>query len=119
MPTYDQEVIADTPLGFYNLEEVSGSSATDSSGNSRNATYASAPVLQKPSLIATEASGKAAEFVDNSRLHVPDNAFPTGSGALEMWVNHAANEGVVSSLYYAQAGNLGGYNHRHRLQAPV
>ncbi len=37
--TYSQEVLADTPFGYWNLDETSGTSAADSSGNSLTATH--------------------------------------------------------------------------------
>lgn len=40
--SYSSEVLADSPLAYWKLDETSGTSAADSSGNSRTATYGSA-----------------------------------------------------------------------------
>src|SRR5690348_7032901 len=37
--SYSAEVLADSPLAYWKLDETSGTSAADSSGNSRTATY--------------------------------------------------------------------------------
>lgn len=44
--TYTELVLQDNPLGYWLLNESSGTTATDSSGNARNGTYANSPTLQ-------------------------------------------------------------------------
>lgn len=59
--SYRDEVLADGPLVYYKLDETSGSTASDSSGNARNATYGTGVTLGQPSLLG-DGSGKAAAF---------------------------------------------------------
>lgn len=55
---YSAAVLADSPLAYWKLDEPSGTSAADSSGNSRTATYTGGPTLNVASLL-TDGSGKA------------------------------------------------------------
>jgi hypothetical protein len=48
---YSAAVLADSPLAYYRLGEASGTTMTDSSGNSRNGTYAGSPTLGAPGLV--------------------------------------------------------------------
>ena len=43
--SYSSEVLADSPQAYYRLGEASGTTMTDSSGNSRNGTYNNTPTL--------------------------------------------------------------------------
>lgn len=43
--SYDATVLADTPAGYWRLDETSGTTAADSSGNARDGTYINAPTL--------------------------------------------------------------------------
>lgn len=44
MPTYDEEILADSPLAYWKLDEIEGSTvALDSSGNERHGTFFGAP----------------------------------------------------------------------------
>jgi hypothetical protein len=43
--TYPQEVLADSPIGFWLLDETSGTVATDASGNANHGTYLGSPAL--------------------------------------------------------------------------
>jgi len=43
--SYNATVLADSPAGFWQLNETSGTTAADSSGNSRDGTYIGSPTL--------------------------------------------------------------------------
>lgn len=51
---YDAGVIADGASAFWKYNEASGTSAVDSSGNSRNATYTNAPLLGAVGLVPSK-----------------------------------------------------------------
>lgn len=59
--SYDSEVLADSPLVYLELNDTSGTTATDTSGNSRNGTYATTSgtgySLNQTGIIATRADG--------------------------------------------------------------
>lgn len=78
---YSAQVLLDTPLAYWKVDETSGTSAADSSGNGRNATYTNGPTLGATSLLS-DGSGKALGIA-------------TGSGqcvtiASAAWMNVAA-----------------------------
>jgi hypothetical protein len=50
-PAYADLVLADSPTRFYKLDDTSGTTAVDSSGNSSNGTYNNAPTLNQTSLL--------------------------------------------------------------------
>jgi hypothetical protein len=80
------EVLADSPAGFWPLNETSGTTANDISGNARHGTYTSSYALASAvgSLLAVDLTG--------GYVNVPDNAaFSAGAGAsglmtVEAWV---------------------------------
>lgn len=49
--SYATEVLADSPLAFWKLDETSGTTMADSSGNARDGTYVNTPTLGATGLI--------------------------------------------------------------------
>lgn len=88
--TYATEVLADSPSGFYKLDEVSGTTAADSSGNGEDGTYVGAPVLGGagafPDSVGSVALGDATSAFGSITL--PSAAFNPGAGSftIEAWV---------------------------------
>lgn len=58
--SYSSEVLADSPLLYWKLDETSGTTAADSSGNGRNGTHTAGPTVGQPSLLASGAGFSAA-----------------------------------------------------------
>ena len=69
---YADEVLADAPQVFLQLDESSGTTASDTSGNSRNGTYEGTYTLAATSLIR---DGGAALDVNNGGVVVADGAY--------------------------------------------
>jgi hypothetical protein len=102
-PSYLEEVLADAPVAFWRMDESSGTTMNDSSGNSRNGNYANTPTLGATKLCA----GTAVEFVRTSSEYAgvtSTNALNAGVASLawtvEMWVkitdtSFATNEQVL------------------------
>lgn len=67
--SYDSEVLADSPLVYLELNDTSGTTAADTSGNSRNGTYATTSgtgyQLNQTSIIPTRADGNV-KFVSSA-----------------------------------------------------
>lgn len=61
-PTYDSEVLADSPLVYLRLEETSGTVAADSSGNGRSGTYVNNPSRGVTGLLASDPSSRAVQL---------------------------------------------------------
>ena len=67
--SYEEETLDDSPLGYWRLNETSGTVAADSSGNARTGTYAGTP---------TFASG-ATTFSGDDRVTVPATGLDAGT----------------------------------------
>jgi hypothetical protein len=84
---YQDEVLADAPVGYWRMNEASGTTLLDSSGANRHGTYAGGYTLFQQSGIGN--SGAMVYFNGTSGYaSVPhDNAFNlTGDFTLEAWV---------------------------------
>ncbi len=87
--TYDSVVLADSPAVYLKLDEASGTTATDSSGNGRNATIPSANVSYSQRSLAS-GLGSSIRLTSgvSASINIP---YSTGfinstSFSLEMWV---------------------------------
>jgi hypothetical protein len=94
--TYAAEVLADSPTWFAELDDTSGTTATDSSGNGQNGTYFNSPTLSATPLITV---GHAVTFPGSNQsagfTPSPSTFFDcTGSFTIEFWVktSQAANQ---------------------------
>jgi hypothetical protein len=88
--TYSQLVLQDSPLGYWLLDEASGSTASDSSGNSRNGTYYNSPTLHATGPGATNLPYATTFNGSNQKVVTGDYAAfafqPSASWSLEHWV---------------------------------
>jgi hypothetical protein len=81
---YDEEVLADNPFLYWRLGEPSGTSATDSSGNSRTGTYNSAPTLGVAGLLTDDEDTAVTFASGNTVTRASDSAIQlNGSWAIE------------------------------------
>jgi hypothetical protein len=60
--TYPATVIADKPVAYYRMNDASGTTAVDSSGNGHNGTYTAGYSLNQAGLIAGDTSAKSVSF---------------------------------------------------------
>lgn len=84
--TYESEVLADSPTGYWRLGESSGTTAADSSGNSNDGTYVGSPTLGATG--ATSDGNTAVEFDGTNHVTVDDVAsmFESSTWAIAVWV---------------------------------
>lgn len=106
--TYTDEVLADSPWLYWKLDETSGTTATDSSGNGRSGTYTNSPTLNQTALIN---EGKSVDF-DGTNDHVKYTLASnfTGSFTMECWINsdtYASFPGVFGAWAANSSGNYG------------
>lgn len=82
---YKSTILADTPQAYYQLDEVSGSVATDRTGNGYNGTLTGATYLQNGAIVAS--SDKAILFTANGGLALPYTLNPStwAAASLEFW----------------------------------
>jgi hypothetical protein len=117
--SYDSEVLADTPAGYWKLDETSGTSAVDSSGNGNNGTYIGGITLNNRTL----ADGTKCPDFNGSTGYV-NLGTPTALNfkdvwSLEAWViedvlataeKYIISEGYnggSTAIYYAMAASIG------------
>jgi hypothetical protein len=106
--SYTDEVLADSPYLYWKLDETSGTTASDSSGNGRNGTYTNSPTLNQTALIN---EGKSVDF-DGTNDHVKYTLASnfTGSFTMECWINNdtfSAFPGVFGAWTANSNGNYG------------
>lgn len=103
--SYDSEVAADSPQIYWKLQDTSGTSATDSSGNSRAGTYAGTSgthfkLDQSVSLLPAYSALKSVMFTRDGTLttakaSINDASTNCGKGAVyrtyEAWMNVAGS----------------------------
>ena len=86
--SYSSEVLADSPVGYWRLEETSGTTASDSSGNARDGLHVNTPTLN----VAGAYDGSVGVDYNGSseRTTVADHAVfsadATGGLTVEAWV---------------------------------
>lgn len=97
--SYTTEVLADSPWLYWKLDETSGTTASDSSGNGRNGTYTNSPTLNQTALINEGASVDFDGTNDYVKYTLTSNF--TGSFTMECWINN--------DTYSAYPGVFGGW----------
>lgn len=111
---YPDVVMADAPLRYYRMSEVSGVTAYDVSGSGQHATYVGSPTLGTTSGISGDAADKAVTFNGTSQyatvpLGAGSAALPTGAASatsVECWFKIAANP-ATSTRFLVQYGDSG------------
>ena len=84
---YDTEILADSPVGYWKLNETSGTTAYDSSGNGNNGTLHGGITLNQPG----PWSGGAAMTFNGSTGYITVPALAnaiSGSFTVEAWANY-------------------------------
>jgi hypothetical protein len=82
---YADEVLADSPLAYWKLNDASGATAADSSGNSRPATYVNTPeAYNQAPILAGTSNNVSFESGGTDYLTIADAAWQSGMGALSL-----------------------------------
>jgi hypothetical protein len=122
--TYSQTILADNPVGFWLMNEASGSTAADTSGNGNNATYFNSPTLNQAG--PSTALNKSVLFNGSNQYGATStvstfNMAPSGNWSLEGWfktsssgtnaIAHVGGPGGSQSdvlcLLYIDGGQVG------------
>jgi type II secretory pathway pseudopilin PulG len=100
-PQYKSVVLGDSPVGYWRLDETSGTTAKDSSGNGNNGTYSGGVTLNQQSILS---DGNAAATFDGSSgyVEIPYNAsLNPPIFSIEAWVKP-----TTTGTYLYVAGTL-------------
>jgi len=84
---YRETVLADRPVAYWRLGELSGTTARDASGNGRNGTYQGSPALGAASLLRDDPDAAVQFDGSNDQVVVGSNAaFGSQAFSVECWV---------------------------------
>lgn len=118
-PTYEEEVLADSPVLYWRLGEPSGTNANDVSGNNLDGTYHASPTLGVTGALAGDADTAATfaaassqyieEATDSALLHL-------GAFTLECWVKIAGNP-AADQFLMGRHRNIQWYIHSNGKQS--
>lgn len=93
MSKYSELVLSRTPVAYWRFEELSGTVATDSSGNGRTGTYVNSPVLGNESGVPGD-NGSSILFNESTqRMTVADHTsldFADDIFSIEVWLRRQA-----------------------------
>lgn len=124
--TYQLKVIKDSPIGFWPLDESSGTTATDKSGCGNNATYVGSPAANILPLVSGGISGT--EITDTAYITVPitkdyysktvQAAFGTkytsdNDFSMEVWIHPTIASTSEVRIFGDTANNIGIFWHKN------
>jgi hypothetical protein len=96
--SYSSEVLADSPVGYWRLDETSGTNAADSSGGSHDGTYTGGVTLNQASLLASDADASASFDGSNDFVDIPHaSALKPSHWTLEAWIYVPNSESTFGS----------------------
>src|SRR5262245_34675824 len=102
MPSYSAEVLADSPVSYFRLNETSGPDANDQGSANNDGLYVNTPTLGVSGPVHSDPTDKAAGFTASSgECVITPNiaAYAVGDTfSLEAWVRctGSADRGIVS-----------------------
>jgi hypothetical protein len=99
-PSYHDEVMADSPAGYWRLGEATGTSAADTSGNASHGVYKNGVVLGGAGALATDGDTSARFDGGNDLVEVADPA----SGVLDFGSDDFTTEAFVKTTANDERG---------------
>jgi hypothetical protein len=127
---YKAQVLGDVPLGYWRLDETSGTSMADSSGNSHTGTMSGANfLLNQPGAIPSEPSAKSVKWTTGGATYVQVTQATwmdtTAAASWEYWIKPLSN--VTNQGIFSRWSNLNGagndwifwFNTSNQLEAVV
>ena len=101
--SYSSVILADTPALYLKLDEGSGYTVVDSSGNGRNFSYAALPVFQIAGPLIAESPNYGARFttatIDRAYRSYASWMIPSGNFTLECWVKFSSASATYELLF--------------------
>jgi hypothetical protein len=104
LASYSSEVLADNPIGYWQLDETFGYTATDASGNNRHGTYVGGVTFATSGAIT---NGTSVTF-DGSTGYVslPGTWGGTAAVTIEAWVNPSVATGIQAIVSSNNSGQF-------------
>jgi hypothetical protein len=106
-PTYTSTVLGDNPIGFWLLDETSGTTGDDLTTNNNNLTFYNSPTLN----VSTGLTGitKAITFDgSNDYLQTAEvstfNVAPSGNYSVEMWIKYSTSSFLIPFSWRDSSG---------------
>lgn len=96
-------ILAQSPVGYWKLDETSGTTAIDSSGNGRNGTYAGTYTLNNVNGLCSFAGGYV-EIADN-------DAWTIGASGLSVWALCKPTASVPNRAHIVAKGDVSNYEY--------
>ena len=108
-PTYSESVLADHPVGYWPMDEASGTAMVDASSHHHNGSYEGTVKLRQPGPIG---AADAAIALDGARAWatVPDaGSFQLNTVSLELWLSKRTDVefGAYLTKNFTSGGGLG------------
>jgi hypothetical protein len=96
--SYSTEVLADSPLVYLRLGDASGTTATDSSGNSMDGTYVGSPTLGVAGALAGDSDTAVTFNGSTQAATVPSTGLPTTDvdQTIECWVKFTTTSDTLA-----------------------
>lgn len=109
---YPKVILADTPAGYWRLDEPAGTLAADTSGHSLNGLYQGSPILGSPSLLASDADASAKFNGTTQNVDITGNpaALQLASGTVECWVSPTGHSSGFTGIVSKNGAYFLGFN---------
>ena len=108
--TYDQLILADSPVGYWPLSEASGTNANDASVNNNDGTYVASPTLGVTGPVTDLATAVTlngtTQYVSSPDVAAWDIFEGTNAWTIEMWVNHTPDGSYRRLMEKATGGKV-------------
>lgn len=110
---YSDTVLDDSPIGYWKLDQASGTTCTDSSGNGRNITYQGTPRYREAGPIDSDSSSYAIGFdaVNYENAWSSYVAWQTvASPSIEIWVKSSETLSAYKTIFgFGSSNTLASY----------
>ena len=105
--SYSSTILADSPTFWYRLDEASGTTMADSSGNSNPGTYSASNVTYNVTGAILGDTDKAVTFASTGQANAASGIIPSGSFSMECWYKTASNISASTSIMANYSSNGG------------
>lgn len=103
-PGYPEQVLADSPIGYWRLGEPSGTTAADASGNGHDGTYTSVSYGQTGALATSSDTAIKTDYLAGTVEIADNDVFDlTGDFTLECWAKQGTSVDAIHKMAVASS----------------